>query len=281
MDPIPPRRKGARRRSDIPPQVLAALHEGTLETVTLVEALALDLALVLENALRGSRLAPDARRRAVAAARAVATQGVTRRFAAIGEALHAEAAASGAPELRADLARHPSDTVRAFAAHMVMADRSLVPDERLAATLPFAADPHAFVREYAWTTLRPYVAADLDPWLARIEPWARHEDPNVRRCAIEGTRPRGVWCVHLPALVEDPGRGLRLLEPSRAHPSRYVQTSVANWLNDASKGRPAWTREVCARWQRDEPGPETAWIVRHATRTLRRGSDEPARPGRR
>lgn len=259
---------GARRRADIPPDVLRAMNEGREETVSLVEWLALDLALLLEHVLPETSLAPAARRRVVAHARSLAEEGILTRLYGIGEALHREAT----PTLHDELAAHRSDVVRQFACAMLRADPTLAPEERLARTLRFADDAHMGVREIAWTSLRPSVIEDVGRWLRLLEPWARHASPNVRRCAVEGTRPRGVWCAHLRPLVEEPERGLPLLEPVRADPSRYVQTSVGNWLNDASKSRPEWVREVCSRWERESPTRETAWIVRHATRTLRRNA---------
>jgi len=63
----------------------------------------------------------------------------------------------------------------------------------------------------------------------------------------------------------------RLLEPVRSDPSDYVRRSVGNWLNDASKSRPEWVRSLAAEWRRASKTAETAWIVRHALRTLRKG----------
>ncbi len=101
----------------------------------------------------------------------------------------------------------------------------------------------------------------------------RDPDPNIRRCATEATRPRGVWSAHIEALKQSPELGLGILEPVRSDPSRYVQRSVANWLNDASKSRPDWVREVCQRWTEESPTTETAWTVNHALRTLRKGAE--------
>lgn len=98
----------------------------------------------------------------------------------------------------------------------------------------------------------------------------RDADPNIRRCAVEGTRPRGVWTAHLEALKQDPEPGLALLEPVRSDPSRYVQNAAANWLNDASKSRPDWVQAVAARWAEESPTKETAYIVNRGLRTLRK-----------
>jgi 3-methyladenine DNA glycosylase AlkC len=107
--------------------------------------------------------------------------------------------------------------------------------------------------------------------LKLLEPWVRDRDEGVRRCAVEATRPRGVWTRHLEELEAEPERARRLLEPVRSDPSDYVRRSVGNWLNDASKSRPEWVRSLAAEWRRASKTAETAWIVRHALRTLRKG----------
>jgi hypothetical protein len=60
---------------------------------------------------------------------------------------------------------------------------------------------------------------------------------------------------------------LSAFKPVKRH--RYVQNSVANWLNDASKSQPLWVQQICARWSAGAPAPETQYIVRRALRTLR------------
>ena len=274
----PPRRKGAMRRSEIPPDVLQALNEGREGTITLVEWLAIGMPTLLRWVLPEVGLA-EAGDEIGKTADGLANEGVTRRLKGIGEALFmvTQRHPRGTESYEA-LASHTSDMVRAWAAFMLTANKDLLLADRLEATRRFAADRSVAVRECAWDSFRPYVAADLSLGLRLLESWVRDPDPNIRRCATEATRPRGVWCTHIDALKQDPEPGLRLLEPMRSDPSRYVQRSVANWLNDASKTRPDWVRAVCARWTKESPTKETAWIVRQALRTLRKGEHATAGP---
>ena len=48
----PPTRKGARTIKDIPPDILQALHAGEIESANLVEWLAINQSLLLENCLK-------------------------------------------------------------------------------------------------------------------------------------------------------------------------------------------------------------------------------------
>ena len=270
----PPRRKGAIRRSEIPPDVLRALNEGREETITLVEWLAIDMPTLLRSILPDVGLA-EARDELDGAARSLAEEGVTVRLKGIGRALfEATRRDTRRAEVFEALASHTSDMVRAWSAFMLSADGDLPLADRLEATRRFAADRSVAVREIAWDSYRPYVAADLSHGTRLLGAWVRDPDPNIRRCAVEGTRPRGVWTPHIEALKADPEPGLRLLEPVRSDTSRYVQRAVANWLNDASKSQPDWVRAVCLRWSQESPSEETAWTINHALRTLRKKGRE-------
>lgn len=264
-----PRRKGASRIADIPPEVLTALNEGREETATLVEWLAIDMPTLMANIAPQVGL-DDRAADLVAAAEALADQGVTKRMRGIGQAVHN--ALEEHPQrdsIFESLATHTSDMTRAWAAYSVTADPNLPLRRRLDTARRFAADRSHAVRECAWDCYRQYVAAELQSGVDLLLPWVSDPDHNIRRCAVESTRPMGVWTAHIPQLKSDPEIGLPLLEPVRSDPSRYVQAAVANWLNDASKSQPDWVLQLTERWLSESASRETHWIVNRARRTLR------------
>ncbi|MEO1128515.1 MAG: DNA alkylation repair protein [Planctomycetota bacterium] len=172
------------------------------------------------------------------------------------------------PAVYNELAAHPSDTVRGWAAYVLGLTPRLTLAGRLKRIRPLADDPHFGVREWAWIGIRQHIVDDPAGAIARFQPWTRARSVNVRRFAVEATRPRGVWCAHIEALKQDPSPGLVLLKPLRAAPEKYVQDSVANWLNDASKTMPDWVRDVCAKWSSASDDAATARICRRAMRSL-------------
>lgn len=114
--------------------------------------------------------------------------------------------------------------------------------------------------------IRPFLLRDLDATLAVMRTWAASDDEHVRRLASEGSRPRLPWGARLQALVADPSPTFPILETLRADPSLYVRKSVANHLNDICKDHPDAALDLVSTWDRSVP--HTAWIIRHALRTL-------------
>lgn len=260
-------RKGAARIALIPPEVLEALNAGRIPTVNLNEFLALDLPLLARNVARDIRLDPEHERLQDTCAMLPA-------FAPVKRHLHVARALYDLTEPRADrdavahaLATHTSDVARNWAAQWI-AFSSLPLQGKLASAWRFAADPHFGVREMAWMAVRDEIAGDVETAVHLLQSWARHADANIRRFASEATRPRGVWCAQIEVLKREPWRGLPVLEPLRADDSRYVQNSVANWLNDAARTQPEWVREVCAEWSRGEVAGATRYIVKRAQRSI-------------
>jgi len=114
--------------------------------------------------------------------------------------------------------------------------------------------------------VRPFLQRDLAGTLAVLQTWARDPDEHVRRLASEGSRPRLPWGLRLTELVRDPRPTEPLLTLLKDDPALYVRKSVANHLNDIAKDHPEWMLDLVSNWDRTKPG--TAWVVRHALRTL-------------
>ena len=242
---------------DIAPARLAQLNAGA-PAATLTECLAVDFAILMQAAV------PQVGAQGLALMREDMAAGISRRMArAAGILLD-----SVGPQAIAELQSHPSDTVRGWACFMVGALPGVAVQERLDMIRPLADDAHFGVREWAWLAVRPKLAAELETSVKCLRPWTRHASERGRRFASESLRPRGVWCTHIAALKADPAIALPLLEPLRADPSVYVQDSVANWLNDASKDQPQWVRQVCARWSAGSPSDATARICKRALRSI-------------
>ncbi len=267
----PPKRKGARRISEIPSGILAQLNNGDLATANLVEWLALDQKLLLQTVLPElglqAAIAPT-----LAAMARLKKPSAAQLIPVIGRALlPAIKAQSKRNSSFARLARHPSDVVRSWACHVVGGDAELPLAQKLAAMRRFAADAHFGVREIAWMAVRDALERELPAAIRLLSEWTSAADANIRRFASEATRPRGVWCKHIEALKKNPELGYPILEPLRSDPAKYVRDSVANWLNDASKSQPGWVRTVCEHWAETSPTEETAYIVNKALRTIRKG----------
>ena len=119
--------------------------------------------------------------------------------------------------------------------------------------------------------IRPFLRQDLKRTLKVMETWSRDESDAVRRLASEGCRPRLPWSFRLDALIADPSPTLRILENLKADPSLYVRKSVANHLNDITKDHPGWVLDRLESWPLEDT--RTAWIARHALRTLIKKGD--------
>jgi 3-methyladenine DNA glycosylase AlkC len=250
-------RKGAKRPVDVPVEVLQQLNSGEIETVNLSECLAVDFVTLMGHVV--PELASAAK------SRIQPSNGITKRMLVAGELLLEHLGTEGFQRL----ASHPSDTVRGWAAYIVAAIPDMTLIQRLDMIRPLADDNHFGVREWTWLALRSHIATQIHDAIQVMTAWLGESSPNLRRFAIESTRPRGVWCPHIQELKDNPEIGLPLIEPVRADVSSYVQDSVANWLNDAAKSRPDWVQMICRRWQLESDTPETTRICTRALRSLK------------
>jgi 3-methyladenine DNA glycosylase AlkC len=169
------------------------------------------------------------------------------------------------------LIHHRSDTVRGIAAFAVAQLGRGAPVSNILSSIEgFANDQHFGVREWAWMAVRDDLAAALAEAIEALVSWTASPQPFIRRFAIEVLRPRGVWARHIAELRAHPELGMPLLDPLKREREKYVQDSVANWLNDAAKDHPAWVLAVCERWLSECDGDSaTRRICTRARRSLK------------
>ena len=258
---------GARSRAAIDQTHLEALNSGIAATRTLAEALAIDQSALLSAVIPN---ASEALRQAAAEAQEL---GILKRMTRIGAALAAELDEAHISRVR----EHPSDTVRGWACFALAAGSASRPAQLLEQLRPLADDEHFAVREWVWMAARPTLVADLDTSIALLTDWTADPSERVRRFASESLRPRGVWATHITTLKQHPERGEPILNPLRADPSRYVQDSVANWINDAAKTREDWAITLCRSWKNESDSPATSRIVQRALRSIDKQSRQASR----
>ncbi len=261
-------RKGAVKAEMIPETVLDLLNQGLIESVNLVEWSAVnhrELVCGVFPQLGLDAIIPDV----LAVLDGLAKPSTMKSVSAIGEFLYNYAQENQIlTDLYLLLRSHPSDTIRCYACYVIALQKDLHIEDRLEQSRFLIGDAHFGVREIIWMALRPELVPQLDEVLIYLQNWTADTDERIRRFITEVTRPKGVWTSTIVALKNHPEQALPLLEALRADPSLYVQNSVANWLNDASKSQPEFVRNLCARWSQESRVPATQYIVKRALRTL-------------
>lgn len=252
------KRTGANSKDTIDRSVLQQLDAGVVETATLAEALAVDFSILM------ARTFPDVEAEAIAQMKRAQGLGITKRMKLAASLLSMHFDDEAFNVLRG----HPSDTVRGWAAFALGLDADLSLQEKLEQIRELADDTHFGVREWAWLALRPAISQEIEKSIGFLVPWAKDTSENVRRFAVESTRPRGVWSTHIPELKTSPAIGEPLLDPVMGDASRYVQNSCANWLNDAAKDNVGWVVGYCEKWRTRSPSEAVSYITRRALRSV-------------
>lgn len=114
--------------------------------------------------------------------------------------------------------------------------------------------------------IRHFLLHDFKRTLAVLQAWSLAPNEHVRRLASEGSRPRLPWSFRLAQVQANPQLCASILDNLKADSSLYVRKSVANHLNDITKDHPDWVLSQIEGWNLDNP--HTAWIARHALRSL-------------
>ncbi|GGD10883.1 DNA alkylation repair protein [Hyunsoonleella pacifica] len=262
-------RKGARKAQDIPNEVLELLNEGKIETVNLTEWLAVDHLKLINTSFSEIGISQENIKSIsdkIKTQKKPSTMNTTR---LVGSALYDFYSSSKEINSIFDkLSSHISDSIRCYAPYLKSLDEKLNIDEKLNQSKKLIADTHFGVLEVVWMALRPEIDNNLEKSIEILSDWTKNKDENIRRFTTESTRPRGVWCKHIEQLKENPEIALPVLENLKSDKSNYVQNSVGNWLNDASKTTPNFVIELCKKWKIDSPTKETEKIIKRARRTI-------------
>ena len=266
------KRKGARKASDIPSEVLMLLNQGKIESVNLTEWQAVHHITLVKNILPSIGLEEKLEFILTEIKKQKVETGMKaiRLLGSLLDTVIMDESEAKKKELIKICSTHVSDSVRCWAAFMNKNnDHSL--EEKLLYIRPFAADHHFGVREIAWMSIRENLSANIECSVDLLTEWAQSEDENIRRFSLEAIRPRGVWTKHIERLKEEPQIALPILQLLKSDSSKYVQDSVGNWLNDASKTQPEWVKNLCDEWQKVSPTKATERIIKKAQRTIVKG----------
>jgi 3-methyladenine DNA glycosylase AlkC len=261
------KRKGAKSIKDIPKEILEQLNNGQIETANLVEWLAVDQKTLLKNFLkltgREKFLTPI-----IKEIDALKKQTVNTINETIGAEILKHVTLHKDTEFLEIVSKHKSDVIRCWATYTIGANPKWNVKQILEKIQPFAADKHFGVREISWLAVRKVISNNLIESINILAKWTISKDENIRRFASEATRPRGVWCAHIDELKQNPSLALPILEPLKSDEAKYVQDSVGNWLNDASKSQPKFVIDICKQWDKVSKTKGTAYIIKKALRTI-------------
>ncbi|MEY9979412.1 hypothetical protein ABH968_004391 [Lysinibacillus sp. RC79] len=220
-------RKGARKASDIPSEVLTLLNQGRIESVNLTEWQTVHHITLLKNVLPSIGLEEKLEFILTEIEKQKVETGMKaiRLIGSLLDTVLMDESDTKKEDLIKKCSQHVSDSVRCWAAYMNKNnDFSL--EEKLLYIRPFAADHHFGVREIAWMSIREDLAANIENSVVLLTEWTTSEDENIRRFSLESIRPRGVWTKHIEILKEEPQIALPILNLLKSDPSKYVQDSV-------------------------------------------------------
>ncbi|HDR7325802.1 MULTISPECIES: DNA alkylation repair protein [Bacillus] len=262
-------RKGARKANEIPKEVLQLLQQGKVESVNLTEWLAINHIELLKNVLPSIGLKNSLESIVAELEKQNVETGmkVIRITGTLLDEIILKENEGNKEDVLLKLSNHISDSVRCWAAFMNKKSNNTLKDT-LTYIRPFAADHHFGVREIAWMSIREDLSQNIEKSVELLVEWAKSEDENIRRFSVESIRPRGVWSKHIEILKQEPEKALPILNLLKSDPSKYVQDSVGNWLNDASKTKPDWVMNLCEEWAKDTDIKSTSRIIKKAKRTI-------------
>lgn len=124
-------------------------------------------------------------------------------------------------------------------------------------------------------TIRPFIEQYEEKTLAVLRTWAKAENKHLRRLASEGIRIRLPWAKKFHQFSKDPSPIFNIIEILKDDPSKYVQKSVANSLNDVLKENYPAAMTLIKKWAIN-PTKQRRWIIKHALRNQIKAENQDA-----
>ena len=122
--------------------------------------------------------------------------------------------------------------------------------------------------------IRPLLREYPQETLAQMHNWSQDPSVHVRRLASEGIRIRLPWAPKVDVYHQYPEHCESIWDTLKTDPSKFVQKSVANGINDLIKEDRQAGLSLLQSWINEDPSPETKWIINHALRWLFKQGDE-------
>ena len=123
--------------------------------------------------------------------------------------------------------------------------------------------------------IRPYLVKYPKQTEKKMLSWAKHKNFHVRRLASEGIRINLPWAKKMTQYIDDPNPIIDIITILKNDPSKYVQKSVANSINDLIKVNQPVAMGLLKKWSK-KPSPACLWIIKHALRNLKKKEDPEA-----
>ena len=98
--------------------------------------------------------------------------------------------------------------------------------------------------------VRPFLIHHQEKTLNKLLSYTQHPNFHIRRFASEGCRPRLPWGLKFAAAEENPNLCKPILDALIKDEHLYVQTSVANHLNDYSHSKPSFVLQQLKHWHK-------------------------------
>jgi 3-methyladenine DNA glycosylase AlkC len=117
--------------------------------------------------------------------------------------------------------------------------------------------------------IRPLLMQEPRGTMSVMLDWSLSENVHVRRLASEGLRIALPWGKKTEAALEAWDLYQEILGNLKADPSKFVQKSVGNNLNDLMKVQPEKAWHIIHQWEAEDPAKETQWIIKHGKRSLK------------